>query len=495
MSEAVAAAGRMLPMAGRHHFICGFEDFYGMTEDATKHFKVRDLRVIMSLLVLVGALVFGSLAWSVLGAFVVSGSRPILSALVVLAATAVGAAGSVLAIGRIIRWRVPQVADAAPPADEERNEADEEAELLGNIINSMEGGVMTISSAGTITSFNAVAQRTLGHRAHDVVGKHFGAVFANVPENRSLREMIMSALTAHRTASSVEVDAVAANGSTVALGVTVSLLRGEAGRHRGVVLSFKSLADLNRLREQVERTRHLAYLGRLAAGMAHEIRNPLGSVRGLVELMGEDFDENDRRREYTATILRTVDRLNTLVESLLDFSQPAVTNMERVDLRELTRECVQLCSMQQDERRVKLKEFYPAGSLWVLADHDAMVRAVMNLVRNAYQATPDGGVIAVSVHGIAPRHNEDPGRAVIAVTNSGSYVHADDRGRLFTPFYTTKSDGTGLGLPIANQIVTAHSGQIEVESEMDTGTTFNVVLPICAVAKEPALAAASGAAE
>ena len=487
----------MLSVVGRYYFVCAFEEPYGMTEDTAKHFKVRDLRVIMALLVLVGALVFGSLAWSVLGTFVVSGTRPILSAFVVLGATAVGAAGSVLAIGWIIRSRVPQVADAAPPVVEEKSEPDEDAELLGNIINSMEGGVMTISSAGTITSFNSVAERTLGHQARDVVGKHFGAVFANIPENRALRDMIMSALTAHRTASSVEVDAVAANGSTVALGVTVSLLRGEAGRHRGIVLSFKSLADLNRLREQVERTRQLAYLGRLAAGMAHEIRNPLGSVRGLVELMREDFAEDDPKREYTNTILRTVDRLNTLVESLLDFSQPAVTNMERIDVRELARECVQLCSMQQDERRVKLKEFYAGEPLYVLADHDALVRAVINIVRNAYQATPDGGVVAVSVHGLAPKHNEDPGRAVIAVTNSGSYVNADDHSRLFTPFYTTKSDGTGLGLPIANQIVTAHFGQIEVESEMDTGTSFNVTLPICAAAEEPAKAVAvqSGAAE
>ena len=454
-----------------------------MTEETEKHFKVRDLRLIMSLLVLVGALVFGSLAWSVLSAFVSVGTRPILSALVVLAATALGAAVGVLAIGRIIRWRVPEVADA-PTLPAKADEVDEEARLLGNIINSMEGGVMTISSAGTVTSFNSVAQKTLGHQAHDVVGKHFGAVFANIPENRALREMITSALTAHRTASSVEVAAVTAGGSAVTLGVTVSLLRGEAGRHRGIVLSFKNLAELNQLRGQVERTRQLAYLGRLSAGMAHEIRNPLGSVRGLVELMSEDFDEDDRKLEYTATILRTVDRLNTLVESLLAFSQPAVTDMERIDVRELTRECVQLCSMQQDGRRVRLKEFYAAEPLCVLADRDSLVRAVLNIVRNAYQATPDDGVVAVTVHGRAPRHNEDPGHAEIAVTNSGSYVNPDDHSRLFAPFYTTKSDGTGLGLPIANQIITAHSGQIEVESEMDTGTTFNVTLPICAPVEE-----------
>jgi len=456
-----------------------------MADNSTKPFTVRNLRMIMSLLVLVAALVFGSLVWSVLAIFVPAGHHPILSAVVVLAATAFGAAGGVLAIGRIIRARVPEAADPSRHKYK-RDDEDEGARLLGNIIDSMEGGLMTISSAGTVTSFNSVAQRTLGHEATDVVGRHFGVVFANVPENRTLREMITSALTAHRTVSSVEVEAAAADGSPVALGVTISLLRAEAGRHRGIVLTFKDLAALNQIREQVERTRQLAYLGRLSAGMAHEIRNPLGSLRGLVELMREDFPEDDPKWEYTNTILRTIDRLNTLVENLLAFCQPAVTDMEPVDVCNLTRRCVRFCAVEQGGRNISLREYYSSEPLYVLADRSSLARAIINIVRNAYQATPENGVVAVSVNGRPARLNDEPGRAVIAITNSGSYVNPDDRGKLFAPFYTTKSDGTGLGLPIANQIITAHAGQIEVESEMDTGTTFNIMLPASSACEEAA---------
>jgi len=454
-----------------------------MADNSSKHFTVRNLRMIMSLLVLVAALVFGSLVWSVLAIFVPAGHHPILSAVVVLAATAFGAAGGVLAIGRIIRARVPEAAD---PSRRKENKDDDEGKLLGNIINSLEGGLMTISSAGTITSFNSVAQRTLGHEAKDVVGRHFGAVFANVAENRALREMIKSALTAHRTASSVEVEAMAVDGSPVALGVTISLLRAEAGRHKGIVLTFKNLAELNQIREQVERTHQLAYLGRLSAGMAHEIRNPLGALRGLVELMHEDFARDDPKWEYTSTILRTIDRLNTLVENLLAFCQPAVADMEPVDVCGLTRECVELCAIEQEGRNVSLREYYSAGSLYVQADRASLARAIINIVRNAYQATPENGAVAVSAGGRPPRLNDEPGQAVIAITNSGSYINPDDRSKVFAPFYTTKSDGTGLGLPIANQIVTAHAGQVEIDSEMDTGTTFNITLPLCSAGEEAA---------
>ena len=455
-----------------------------MADNSTKPFTVRNLRMIMSLLVLVAALVFGSLVWSVLAIFVPAGNHPMLSA-VVLAATAFGAAIGVLAIGRIIRARVPEEADPSRHK-ENRDDEDEGTRLLGNIIDSMEGGLMTINSAGTITSFNSVAKRTLGHEAKDVVGRHFGAVFANIPGNRALREMIKSALTAHRTVSSAEVEAAAADGSAVALGVTISLLRAEAGRHKGIVLTFKDLAALNQIREQVERTRQLAYLGRLSAGMAHEIRNPLGSLRGLVELMREDFPEDDPKWEYTNTILRTIDRLNTLVESLLAFCQPAVADMEPVDVCNLTRRCVRFCAVEQGDRNISLREYYSSGPLCVLADRGSLARAIINIVRNAYQATSENGVVAVSVNGRPPGLNDEAGQAVIAITNSGSYVNPDDRGKLFTPFYTTKSDGTGLGLPIANQIITAHAGQIEVESEMDTGTTFNITLPVSLACEEAA---------
>ena len=448
-----------------------------MREHPAKIFRVRDLRALMSLLVLVAALLFGGLAWFVLTLFVPADSHPVASALVALAATATGAAIGVVAVGWIMRARCPGVVEGGAPPARLKPEPGDQENLLGNIIDSMEGGLMTISSAGTITSFNPVAQKTLGYGAREVVGRHFGAAFANVPENYALRDMITSALTAHQTFSSVEVSAAASDGNTVDLGVTISPLRAEAGRHRGIVLTFKNLAELNRLREQVQRTDQLASLGRLSAGMAHEIRNPLGSLHGLVELIQEDFAEDDPRRQYTSTILRTVGQLNTLVESLLEFSQPPVTHMEPLDVRELAREGVQLCVFEQQSRGVTLQEDYGQEPLIVLADHETFIRAVINIVRNAFQATPEGGAVTVSVRRQPPQQDDEPDQAVIAVSNTGSYVSPGNRSKLFTPFFTTKSDGTGLGLPIANRTVTAHGGQIEVESAPDSGTTFNLMLP------------------
>jgi len=383
-----------------------------------------------------------------------------------------------IAVGCIIkRGSSASPGQAAPPAEAETEPGDDQ-KLLGHIIDSVEASVMTISSAGTVTSFSAVAEKALGYEAKAVVGQHFGAVFPNIPENRVLRDMIISALTAHRTRSSVEVNAATSDGSTVALGVTISLLRGEGGRHRGIVLTFKDLAELKQLREQIKRTDQLASLGRLAAGMAHEIRNPLGSLQGLVELIQEDFREDDPKRRYTSTILRTMDQLNTLVEDLLDFSHPPMTHVEPHDVRDLVRESVQFCTFEHRGRPVALHEDYTPEPICVRADRETLARAIVNIVRNAFQATPDNGTVAVSVRRQTAPKPGTPEQVLVAVANSGPHVSPEDRDKLFTPFFTTKPKGTGLGLPIAHQIITAHSGQIEVESEPDSGTTFSIILPI-----------------
>lgn len=380
------------------------------------------------------------------------------------------------ALGWIFRSGSERPAEPIPSAEPAEPPPDDTQRLLLNIIDSVEASVMTISSAGTVTSFSAVAERTLGYSAAGVVGQHFGAVFPNIPENSELRDMILTALTARRTYSSVEVDAATADGTTVALGATISLLRDETGQFRGIVLTFKNLAELNRLREQVRRTEQLASLGRLSAGMAHEIRNPLGSLSGLVELLQEDFAENDPRRQYTQTILRTINQLNALVENLLEFSHPPATRSEICDVRDLTADAVRLCALEQRGRPVFLSENYSPEPVNALVDRESLTRAIINIVRNAYQATPDNGAVSISVrHG---RTAADGSReALIAVHNDGSHVPPEDREKLFTPFFTTKSDGTGLGLPIANQIVAAHSGRIEVESGTESGTTFRIVLP------------------
>jgi len=433
----------------------------------------------MSVVILLAALACGTAVWVVLRYVIGMETREdaLVMTAAVIAATAAGVAAG-FGMGWIIRL------GTRPGAAPGRGAVGAEGELIGDreplshVVDSMEGGLMTISSEGTVTSFNAVAQKTLGYPAREVVGQHFSAVFGDIPENRALRDMIVSALGEQQTYSSVEVNAAASDGTAVALGVTISPLRGEGDRHRGIVLSFKNVAELKQLREQVERTDQLASLGRLAAGMAHEIRNPLGSLHGLVELIQEDFRSDDPKRQYTQTILRTIDQLNTLVESLLEFSHPPVTHLEPHDLQGVVRECVQFCAIEHRDGGVSLEEDYGPDLVRVLADRETLTRAVINVVRNAFQATPEGGTVSVSI-GVRPaRKAGEAEQVLLSVRNTGSYVRPDDRRKLFTPFFTTKAEGTGLGLPIAHQIIQAHSGRLEVESELDSGTTFHIMLPV-----------------
>jgi len=443
----------------------------------------------MSLLVLLMAFVFGSFTWFVLKHYVPPASNPILSALTALVPTAAGAAFAVFVVGWVIRRCFPVAVVGGSRLLDVRPDGGRHEELLGRIIDSMEGGVMTVGTDGVVTSFNTVAQKTLGYDAADVVGRHFGSVFIDVSQNRTLRDMMRAALVTGQTFSSVEVSAVAADGRCVPLGVTVSLLRGDGDRFRGIVLMFKDLAELTRIRDQVRRTDHLASLGRLSAGVAHEVRNPLGSLQGLVELIEEDFAQDDPRRQYTATILRTIGQLNALVESLLEFSQPPASDLEPQDVRDIVRDGVRFSSFERREASVSVEEDYGAEPVPVLADRESLTRAFINIVRNAFQATPDGGAVAVSVRTRTPAGPDSAAHAAISVRNTGSYVPPEDRENLFTPFFTTKPAGTGLGLAIAHQVVSAHFGEIEVDSRRDQGTTFTIILP---VVEADAITAAAG---
>jgi signal transduction histidine kinase len=212
--------------------------------------------------------------------------------------------------------------------------------------------------------------------------------------------------------------------------------------------------------------------------MAREIRNPLGSLHGLVELIQEDFAADDPKRAYTSRILRTIDQLNELVENLLEFSQPPMTHVEPCDVRSPVHEACQTCRFEHSEKLVTFDEDLGDEPIVVRSDAETLCRALLNIIRNAFQASPDGGRVRVRVRREKPLRPGEPGSALIDVANTGSYIEPEVREQLFTPFFTTKPDGTGLGLPIAHQVVTAHSGQIEVTSEPDAETTFTVRLPI-----------------
>jgi len=223
------------------------------------------------------------------------------------------------------------------------------------------------------------------------------------------------------------------------------------------------------IEEQLRRADRLTALGELSAGMAHEIRNPLGSIRGTAEILQEGFDPEDKRYEFARILVQEVDRLNGVVQDFLTFSRPEPPEEKFFQPQEVLEEVVYLVQQsarkQQVELRLEIEETPP------LCGHREQLKQVfLNLMLNALQVMPEGGALTVDV-------KAGDAATVIRFCDSGPGIPDEVRERIFNPFFTTRSEGTGLGLAITQRIVTAHKGTIEIEQTSEQGTVFKLTLP------------------
>jgi PAS domain S-box-containing protein len=383
-------------------------------------------------------------------------------------------------------------------------------------LQSMTGAVITLDADGRVIGSSAAAEATLGYREEDLVGRQFSEVFTPASGSRASLTAVESAIAGRKPVSLDDVEILAADGRPVRIGITASYLQqrtsspsaGQASSTRsgqapstrsgqapsaragqadastqevvGVTIAFKDLNQMRSLRTRLQQADQLAALGTVTAGVAHEIRNPLASLRGLTELLGRDVQPSDPRRTYVDTMLEAIDRLNRLIEELLLFSAPKADDESQIDLGQVVAETVSMAKHGLRERRVTLRLSLDSNQRLVVRGNRQRVGQVLtNIILNGVQATPDEGQVTVSAR-------QRDGQAQVSVHNTGSFIPVDVRRRLFVPFFTTKPTGTGLGLAIARQIVTGLDGRIEVESDPATGTTFTIELPL--VVREAVLA-------
>lgn len=225
------------------------------------------------------------------------------------------------------------------------------------------------------------------------------------------------------------------------------------------------------IEEQLRRADRLSALGELSAGMAHEIRNPLGSIRGTAEILQDGIDPSDRRYEFTRILIREVDRLNRVVQDFLNFARPAPVQRDRFDVREAVREVLELTRRQFAKEGVRSR--LEGEEAVVAGDREQLKQAFLNLALNALQAMPGGGLLTVTV-------TPGPDGVRIVFADTGVGIAPGNLDRIFNPFFTTRQEGTGLGLAITHRIVQGHGGRIEAASEVGKGTTFTVILPAAA---------------
>lgn len=223
--------------------------------------------------------------------------------------------------------------------------------------------------------------------------------------------------------------------------------------------------------EQLRRADRLSALGELSAGMAHEIRNPLGSIQGAAEILKDDYGPDAPQQEFIEILLKETDRLNKIVQEFLGFARPKPPELREEDINELLESVLALTAQPARKAGISVeKRLDPAigkGNL----DADLLKQAFLNLVLNSIQAMPEGGILTVE----SARRD---GRIEVKIVDTGMGISAENRKKLFSPFFTTKKDGTGLGLAITYRIIQNHHGTIDVESETGKGSTFTITIPV-----------------
>ena len=341
--------------------------------------------------------------------------------------------------------------------------------LHERIVESIRSGVITTDLQGSIYTFNAAAEEITGYRAEDVRVKEasifFGDMTQRIPDS-------MRAAAAGRASPRFEAGCLAPDGLVLRLGFSIFPLFAESGETSGMVITFQDLTDVRAMEETSRRQDRLAAVGRLAASIAHEIRNPLAAMRGSIQMLRGEMDHNSEHAQLMEIILRESDRLNNIVADYLNYARPRPAQLKEVDVCALIREAFTLLrnSPELTDAHV-LEDELPAQSVFAKGDPEQLKQACWNIARNAMQAMPDGGTFRISVM------NPEPDRLRISFIDTGHGMTAEQVERLFEPF-TSTTGGTGLGLSIVYQIIRDHSGTINVRSRQGEGTTITVELPV-----------------
>ncbi|MBI4390517.1 MAG: PAS domain S-box protein [candidate division NC10 bacterium] len=345
-----------------------------------------------------------------------------------------------------------------------------------DLLASLQDGVVVVDADLVILAVNPAAEELLGRSATSAMGRALPALMG---PGTLLPVLAARALETGRAHAEHGAALTRADGEQVWVSAVVSLLADPGGRPRGCVLALRDLTRIRDLEEQLRQADRMAALGALAAGLSHEIRNPLMGIRGAAQLLASDPALPAAFREHSGIILREVDRLNALVEGILGFARPHPARLTPCNLNQVLEEVLVLEEGGLTERGVRVRRVYDPQIPPVQGDAAQLYQVFLNLVRNAGEAMPGGGELTLqtSYERRSPRCR-GVSVAVAEVRDQGSGLGPEASAHLFEPFFTTKEKGTGLGLAICQRIVQEHRGVIEVQSEAGKGTCFAVLLPL-----------------
>jgi two-component system sensor histidine kinase HydH len=337
-----------------------------------------------------------------------------------------------------------------------------------SVVEHMPDGLISVDAAGEVVTIN--------NRARELFGLTAGTI---ADERRELQEKLrtfakplLKSLRRQRTILERKVEYTPDGGVPIPLSVSAAKLISDGGKDLGTVFILRDLREIKELEERVSRSERLAALGSLAAGVAHEIRNPLSSIKGFAQFFLKKNPPESTDRKYSEVMIQEVERLDRVISSLLDYAHPKEPAKEKTSLADIIQRCIALIKDDARAKQVGVAVEIATGIPSVRVDRDQITQVVLNIVLNGLDAMQQGGRLAIHCFMGAEEKS-----IIIEIADTGHGIPAKELPRIFDPFYTTKKTGTGLGLAIAHRIVENHGGTLAVKSTDKSGTTFRIVLP------------------
>jgi two-component system sensor histidine kinase HydH len=338
------------------------------------------------------------------------------------------------------------------------------------IIASMASGLLSIDLDGRIISFNEIAKKLLDFEPKGTKGINLKSMLDF--QEAGIQEVMDHCLTI----TDKEIRFLQTSGEIIPLSISVSPIRGQADACSGAVIILRDLRKIKQLEDRLRRSEKLAAVGQLAAGLAHEIRNPLSSIRGFTQFLRHALKERPKEKEYAEIMIKEIDRINRVVTDLLSFASPKDAEIKRTDPKELIEHVIRLIEDDARAKTATIRRDIPSGIKKLPVDAYQMTQALLNLFLNALKFIKPGGIIEIRVS-----LEDDGTQFVFQVEDDGPGIPKENLHKIFDPFFTTRETGTGLGLAIVHQIVENHQGEIDVESppsNRSRGCRFLMRIPV-----------------
>jgi two-component system sensor histidine kinase HydH len=341
--------------------------------------------------------------------------------------------------------------------------------LTGNVLESMHSAVISVDEEGKIIIFNSLAESLFSMKKEGVINKNYDSIF---PEDEPL---LKKALEHKRTFSGVEREFRTFAGKDKYLIISTSTISDEKGKLSGAVAVIHDITELKKYEEEAKRTERLTALGTLAAGVAHEVRNPLNAIAITAQRLKNEFVPQmdvEEYKSFTQTILSEIKRMDQIINQFLSLAKAQKLNLVKTDINQFLNEIINLVEIEAKNKGIEIaKKMERLSEIEI--DKDEMKKALLNILRNGVEVTPSGEKMWIEAKG-----QKSENEIHIKIRDSGPGIPKENVSKIFQPYFTTKQKGAGLGLAIAYRIVSDHRGKIEVQSQEGKGTTFIIKLPL-----------------